>query len=125
MIANPLPAAGATTPTWSDLTFYIPSSTADSHLAGFTDDISSVDGISTGFIFYGSVAALEASDGTLETLWYALPYGTTGLWTLNWDPSTDDTTDKVSVSVKSTQPSIPPPAPPTGPNPPGGPGTKL
>lgn len=121
MIANPVPGSSAT---WSDLTFYIPSASSGEHLTGFTDDVDAVDGTTTGFVFYGSVAALESSDGSLQTLWYALPYGSTGLWTLNWDPDTDDTTDKVSVTLKSTQPSIPPPPPPTGPNPPGGP-TKL
>jgi hypothetical protein len=112
-------ARGASTPSWSDVTYYIPSDTSSTHLTGFTHATGNPNIVTSGFIFYGSVATHEDPDGQLETSWYALPYGTTGLWTLNWDAATDDSVDKVRITLKSTTPSTPPPTPPTGPSPPG------
>lgn len=121
MLANPMVAPGAPTPSWSDLTYFVPTDASGTHLTGFTDSPADIDATTTGFVFYGSVATLEEANGSLQTQWYALPYGTTGLWSLNWNPNTDSSVDKVRVTLKSTPPSTPPPAPPVGPTPPGDP----
>ncbi|KAF3024801.1 hypothetical protein E8E14_008913 [Neopestalotiopsis sp. 37M] len=118
MTGNPLPVPGQASPSWFNVTYYIPSDTTTTHQTGFleADDITTED-LVTGFVFYGNTAAWEDSTGALQTKWYALPYEDTDLWTLNWDPSTDSSTDKVQVTLRTVTPSVPPHQPP---NPNGG-----
>ncbi|KAI0149247.1 hypothetical protein BJ166DRAFT_59581 [Pestalotiopsis sp. NC0098] len=113
MTGNPVPGPGSS-PSWSNVTYYIPADTTTSHQTGFleVDDITT-DDLTTGFVFYGNTAAWEDSTGALQTKWYALPYGDTNLWTLNWDPSTESSSDKVQVTLRTVTPSRPPPNPPS------------
>ncbi|KAI1249105.1 hypothetical protein MGN70_008714 [Eutypa lata] len=101
------------TPSWSNVTFYVPTTSASSHQTGFITNSTASSNVSTsGFTFYGGVC-MHTDDGALTTLWYAAPTDTDGVWTLNWN-STDDTTDgQVIVSLKTKAPSRPavPPKP--------------
>jgi hypothetical protein len=115
MLGVPLLSPSTATPDWTNVTYYVPSDTTVSHQTGFVDTVSGTADstmVTTGFVFYGSIATLEQSNGQLETMWYALPYGDTGLYTLNWNPTGDSTSGKILITLKSTQPSVPPGPPP-------------
>lgn len=119
MVGNPAPAPGQG-PSWSNVTYFIPSDTTTSHQTGFVEGDASTDDFTTGFVFYGNTAAWEDSTGALQTKWYALPYEDTNIWTLNWDPSTESSTEKVLVTLRTVTPTVPPHNPPRPGNPGGG-----
>ncbi|KAI0127256.1 hypothetical protein BJ170DRAFT_683101 [Xylariales sp. AK1849] len=111
MVGNPEVTQGGARPSWSNATYFIPSDTT-THQTGFVEGVAATDQVTTGFVFYGNTAAWENTDGQLQTEWYALPYGDTDLWTLNWNSDGDETEDQVLVSLRSATPSTPPPNPP-------------
>jgi hypothetical protein len=120
MTANPVVVPGQAPPSWSNVTYFIPSDTSTSRQTGFIESGASTDGLTTtGFVFYGNTAAWEDATGTLQTKWYATPFGDTNIWALNWNPASDDSDDKVQVTLRTVTPSVPPPTPP-GPGNPGG-----
>lgn len=89
---------------FTNATFYVPGPAATSDQVGFlaASDSASDDIITTGFNFYGHVVILEASSGEWETLFYALPTDTDGVWTVNWNGT--DVTDAIPLTLKNTQP---------------------
>lgn len=119
MVGNPLIAPGQAAPSWSNVTYFIPSDTTATHQTGFVDSGASTSDLTTGFVFYGNTAAWADSTGTLQTKWYATPYEDTNIWLLNWDLSTDSSDDKVQVTLRTVTPTVPPQNPP-GPGNPGG-----
>ena len=95
-------------PSFSDVTFYVPSSTSSSHEIGFIANSTAGSDVSTsGFTFYGGVC-LHVEDDTLATEWFASPTETDGVWALRWNETGDGI---VSVSLKTkaptTQPLVP------------------
>ncbi|KAI1079055.1 hypothetical protein F5B20DRAFT_191317 [Whalleya microplaca] len=94
------------TPTWSNLTFLIPGPTSSSHDVGFTNSTPGSDMSASGFIFYGQFLLHQNTDGSLKSMWYALPTGTDRVWTLGWNSTGDDTEGKVTLTLKATAPSI-------------------
>ncbi|KAH6661020.1 hypothetical protein BKA67DRAFT_654164 [Truncatella angustata] len=117
MVGNPLVAPGETAPSWSNVTYFLPSDTTTTHQTGFAGATTSSDEVTTGFVFYGNTAAWEDSTGALQTKWYALPDADTNLWTLNWDSSTEFSSDKVQVTLRTVKPTVPPHNPPGPGNP--------
>ncbi|KAH9995009.1 hypothetical protein F4779DRAFT_200642 [Xylariaceae sp. FL0662B] len=92
-------------PTWSNLTFQIPGPTSSSHQVGFTNSTPGSDMSDSGFVFYGQFLLHNNTDGSLESLWYALPSDYDGVWALNWNSTGDDTEGKVMLTLKATAPS--------------------
>ncbi|KAI1847861.1 hypothetical protein JX265_013903 [Neoarthrinium moseri] len=118
MVGIPVTTPGQATPSWSGVTYYIPSDTATTHQTGFVSGEATTEDLTTGFVFYGNTAAWATSSGKLQTKWFATPYENTNIWLLNWNPSTDSSDNKVQVTLRSVTPSTPPPNPP-GPGNPG------
>ncbi|KAH8648703.1 hypothetical protein BX600DRAFT_518062 [Xylariales sp. PMI_506] len=117
MVGSPIiqPGQGSPSPSWSNVTYYIPADGSATHQTGFNsaDTSDGSDSIITdGFVFYGGTAAWEADNGQLETMWYAVPFEDTEIWMLNWDQAGDAADDKVGVSLRTVMPSMPPPNPP-------------
>ncbi|KAF1930627.1 uncharacterized protein M421DRAFT_418921 [Didymella exigua CBS 183.55] len=95
----------STAATWSNVTFYVPDTTATDKRIGFLSSNASTDGaVETGFFFYGSTAVLIGSDGTLESSWYALKVGDR-THQLYWN---DTSLGQVPVILRSIAPSSPP-----------------
>ncbi|KAI2470211.1 hypothetical protein F4781DRAFT_186475 [Annulohypoxylon bovei var. microspora] len=107
LLGSPNTTTGDTTPTWSNLTFNVPDTTSSSHQVAFSNSTNSTTGrSSSGFTFYGQFL-LHNTDGSLKSMWYALPSGQDGIWTLNWNSTGDDTDGQVIVTLKATAPSTP------------------
>ncbi|KAK1854683.1 hypothetical protein CCHR01_02724 [Colletotrichum chrysophilum] len=105
-IGAPNTTAVTTTPTWSNLTFTIPSSDSDVHNVAFLESNSSSTGRQTsGFAFYGNFVLVEADDGSYESLWYATATETDGIYNLRWNETGDDTDDKIILNLRRTAPS--------------------
>ncbi|CAJ2512546.1 Uu.00g055610.m01.CDS01 [Anthostomella pinea] len=96
-----------TTPSWSNVTFYVPGPASSSHTVGFTNSTPETNVSASGFIFYGQFALHENADGNLETLWYATPTEYDGVWSLDWNTTDDESEEAVLVTLKSTAPSKP------------------
>ncbi|KAI0595723.1 hypothetical protein F4775DRAFT_568041 [Biscogniauxia sp. FL1348] len=95
-------------PSWSNVTLFIPSTTSSSHAVGFISGSSSNSSILTsGFMFYGQDVLHKSSSGSLETEWYAVPTGTEHIWTLEWNITSDAVNGTVPVSLRSAKPSTP------------------
>ncbi|KAI1487643.1 hypothetical protein F5X96DRAFT_133467 [Biscogniauxia mediterranea] len=93
-------------PTWSNVTLYIPAPTSSSHSVGFISGSSSNSSILTsGFMFYGQDVLHKSSSGTLETEWYAVPTDTEHIWTLAWNVTSDAVNGTVPISLRSAKPS--------------------
>ncbi|KAI0835051.1 hypothetical protein F5Y06DRAFT_277263 [Hypoxylon sp. FL0890] len=105
LLANPNTTASDSSPTWSNLTFYVPDNTTSSHQVEFTNSTSGVNKSVSAFVFYGQFLLHKTTSGDLQTLWYALPTDTDGVWSLNWNSTGDDTEGQVVVSLTSTAPS--------------------
>ncbi len=109
LIGNP--NITSTTSTWSNVTYFVPGPTSTSHSTGFANSTTASDGTtSSGFVFYGQVLLLQ-QDGKLQTLWFAVPTGTDGIYSLNWNETSDGTDAAVPVSLKTrppTKPVVPP-----------------
>ncbi|KAF9871959.1 hypothetical protein CkaCkLH20_10591 [Colletotrichum karsti] len=94
----------STLPNWSNLTFSIPSTTSSNHTVGFSNS-SSTDRQSSGFMFYGSFIFVEATTGGMESLWYATPSSVDGVFNLKWNQTGDDSSNKITLTLKKTPPS--------------------
>ncbi|KAI1734712.1 hypothetical protein F4680DRAFT_437617 [Xylaria scruposa] len=110
LVASPNTTNSTTTPSWSNTTFYVPSDGSSSHKVGFTNSTPASNVSSTGFIFYGQVMLHESDETGLESQWYAVPTDIENVWTLEWNTTSDGTSDdNVIVSLKTTPPTRPPP----------------
>ncbi|KAF7553392.1 hypothetical protein G7Z17_g3678 [Cylindrodendrum hubeiense] len=95
-----------TLPDWSNYTFSVPSSGSSSHDVSFISSSSdSSNVITTGFTFYGTFIFVTGTSGNLESLFYALPTDTDGIYKLKWNTTGDDTDDKILLTLKKTPPS--------------------
>ncbi|KAI1211176.1 uncharacterized protein F4807DRAFT_419281 [Annulohypoxylon truncatum] len=95
-----------TTPTWSNLTFNVPDTITAGHQVSFSNSSTNSSGRSaSGFIFYGQYLFHQASSGDLKSMWYALPSGQDGIWTLNWNSTGDTTEGQVIVTLRAVAPS--------------------
>lgn len=100
------PNATDTSPTWSNLTFNVPDTTASGHQVSFSNSTNSTTGrSSSGFLFYGQYLFHQSTGGDLKSEWYALPSGQDGVWSLNWNSTGDDTDGKVIVTLRAIAPS--------------------
>ncbi|KAH7157935.1 hypothetical protein B0J13DRAFT_617987 [Dactylonectria estremocensis] len=94
-------------PTWSDLRFYVPAASSSSHAIGLVN--ASSDKTSelrtTGFHFYGTFAYVAGASGRMEMLWFAVPSGTEGLYSLHWNTTVETTDGSIPVTLKSSPPS--------------------
>lgn len=106
LVGNQMNATAS--PSWSDVTYYVPGPTSTAHQTGFANSNDTVDDdLSTsGFIFYGQVV-LKQVDGNLTTLWYAAPTDTDGIWSLNWNETGDTSSGHVPVALKTRPPTEP------------------
>jgi hypothetical protein len=86
----------ATTTDGTASLLYIPST---SGAVGFTSQGSNTK-ITTKFGLYSNLV-YNYHDGSVESLFYAEPTETTGLWQLTWD---SDNTDAVAVGIKDNAP---------------------
>ncbi|KAL0938061.1 uncharacterized protein CTRU02_207792 [Colletotrichum truncatum] len=93
-----------TIPTWSNLTFSVPSIGSSAHNVGFSNSSTS-DRQTSGFIFYGTFIFVEATGGGMESLWYATPSSVDGVYSLKWNQTGDSTSDKIVLTLKKTPPS--------------------
>lgn len=107
LLGNPNATSGESTPTWSNLTFMVPDTTSSSHDVGFTNSTTTSERSSSGFIFYDQFLLHRNLDGSLKSLWYAVPTEDEGVWYLRWNSTGDDTEGQVLVSLKATAPSKP------------------
>ncbi|KAI5919171.1 hypothetical protein F4810DRAFT_688691 [Camillea tinctor] len=95
----------SSSPSWSNVTMFIPASGSSSHSIGFVSGSSSNSSITTdGFLFYGQAVLHKNSAGSLETLWYAIPTDVDRVWTLAWNSTSDSTNGTVPISLRSTAP---------------------
>lgn len=94
-----------TLPSWSNVTFFVPSSGASDKRVGFvsSNETASSDIITSGFVFYGSTASLIGSDGQLETMFYALQVSER-IHALYWN---DTSLGQTPVILRSIAPSNP------------------
>lgn len=83
----------------------VPDTTSSTHNVGFTNSTPGSGMSATGFTFYGHVLLHQNDDGTLKSLFYAVPSDTEGIWSLDWNSTDDDTEGKVLLTVKATAPS--------------------
>ncbi|KAI2615807.1 hypothetical protein GGS26DRAFT_579008 [Hypomontagnella submonticulosa] len=107
LLANPNATSGESTPTWSNLTFMVPDTTSSSHEVEFTNSTTTNERSTSGFIFYDQFLLHRNLDGSLKSLWYAVPSETEGVWYLRWNSTGDETNGQVLVSLKATAPSKP------------------
>lgn len=98
-------AVPSASPTWSNMTLAVPSPSASSHSVTLLSS-SNVTGdtVTSGFTFYGRFVFVQESGG-FQSLFYALPTETTGIWSLNWNTTGDGTDGKVLVSLRDAVPS--------------------
>lgn len=103
---NTTDRANATTPSWTNVTLFVPTPSAADGRVGFLDGGNSSTGnvITAGFVFYGSTAMLTTDDGELETLWTGLPMGDTGVHALYWN---DTSQGQVPITMRRIAPSSP------------------
>ncbi|RSL52162.1 hypothetical protein CEP54_011078 [Fusarium duplospermum] len=91
-------------PTWSNLTFAIPSAAATSHdvqLVNTTRNGTS-NMVTDGFSFYGAIA-FASIDGGLVSLWQGVPSDVDGVYSLKWN-DTEETSGAVIFTIKATAP---------------------
>jgi hypothetical protein len=87
------------------LTFAIPAPASSSHEVAFIDSRNSTANVqTTGFTQFGAFIFVDNNATGVESLWYALPSGTDGVWTLNWNDATDKRTDKVVLTLRDIKP---------------------
>ncbi|KAF2116008.1 hypothetical protein BDV96DRAFT_598792, partial [Lophiotrema nucula] len=102
---NTTDLTNSTAPSWSNVTLFIPTTGASSARVGFVSGSNSTDDIqTTGFVFYGSTVMVRGDDGTLETAWYGLPVGDTGVHALYWN---DTSLGQIPLTLRSVAPSNP------------------
>ncbi|KAI0188218.1 hypothetical protein EV127DRAFT_498267 [Xylaria flabelliformis] len=109
LIGSPNTTDSTATPSWSNITFYIPGSGSSSQSVGFTNSTVPNNSSSTGFVFYGQVVLHESDEVGLESGWYAVATGTDNVWSLVWNTTSEETgEDMVAVTLKTTPPTAPP-----------------
>ncbi|KAH7176771.1 hypothetical protein EDB81DRAFT_49994 [Dactylonectria macrodidyma] len=97
---------GSDVPDWSNYTFSVPSAGSSSHDVNFLSSSNETGNVlTTGFTFYGTFIFVTGTDGNMESLWYALPTDTDGIYKLQWNTTGDDSDDKVLLTLKKTPPS--------------------
>ncbi|KAM5345151.1 hypothetical protein ACJ41O_011013 [Fusarium nematophilum] len=92
-------------PTWSNLTFAIPSTAAPSHdvqLVNATDNNPS-DLVTSGFFFYGAVA-FASKDREFIAMWQGIPSSVEGVYRLKWN-DTDKADNAVIFTLTAMRPS--------------------
>ncbi|KAH7177085.1 hypothetical protein EDB81DRAFT_707844 [Dactylonectria macrodidyma] len=91
-------------PTWSNYTFAVPSDQSSSHQVLFIKSPSDVASslVTDCFTFYGTIAFVATASGKMESLWYAVPSDTEGIYTLKWN---DQSGEGVLLIIKMTPPS--------------------
>ncbi|WQF89433.1 hypothetical protein CDEST_14447 [Colletotrichum destructivum] len=95
-----------TPPSWSNLTFSVPTDGSSDHDVGFvSSNETSSDRQTSGFVFYGTFIFVESSTGGMESMWYATPSSVDGIYSLKWNESGDATEGKVVLTLKKTPPS--------------------
>ncbi|KAK3689007.1 hypothetical protein B0T22DRAFT_460745 [Podospora appendiculata] len=90
-------------PPFNNTSFFIPGAGNPSHEVGFAANTTSTDVITTGWKFYGHIALLESADGSLISLFWAVPSGTDRVWNLTWN-ETDTSDGAIPVTLKDTPP---------------------
>ena len=102
---NTTASGNDTAPSWSNVTMFIPGPGSSDGRVGFQSSDNSTDDsrITSGFTFYGSTA-MVVQDGTLETLWYALPVGDSGIHALYWNTTSEN---QVPIVLRNIAPSNP------------------
>ncbi|KAH7141682.1 hypothetical protein EDB81DRAFT_797489 [Dactylonectria macrodidyma] len=91
-------------PTWSNLTFAIPSFPSSQHnvsLVNVTGSDTS-DLVVSGFSFYGAVA-FASDDGALVSRWQGIPSNVEGVYTLKWN-ETEEVKGGVIFTLTVTAP---------------------
>ncbi|KAK1574416.1 uncharacterized protein LY79DRAFT_639835 [Colletotrichum navitas] len=95
-----------TTPTWSNVTFSIPTDGASDHSVGFLNSSSTAsDRQTSGFLTYGNVIFVSGESGNMVSMWYATPSSVEGIYSLKWNVTDDSTEDKIVLALKKTVPS--------------------
>ncbi|KAI2607871.1 hypothetical protein GGR54DRAFT_643951 [Hypoxylon sp. NC1633] len=107
LLGNPNTTATQNSPSWSNLSFDVPEATSADHEVSFSNSSSTNDRSSSGFIFYGDFCLHKSTDGSLKSLWYALPTKYAGVWYLDWNSTDDNTEGQVMLTLKATPPSKP------------------
>ncbi|RYP68373.1 hypothetical protein DL769_005527 [Monosporascus sp. CRB-8-3] len=92
----------SSSPVFESAVFGIPADSASSRQVSFLRNETSNGETTSGFGFFGTIVFLEGSDGSLQTLFYAEPTDTEGIWSLAWDDA--DTEGAVPVTVKNSSP---------------------
>ncbi|KAH6999365.1 hypothetical protein EDB80DRAFT_812362 [Ilyonectria destructans] len=91
-------------PTWSNLTFAIPSFTSSQHNVSLVDatgnDTSHL--VVDGFAFYGAIA-FASDNGGLVSRWQGIPSGVEGVYNLKWN-ETEDVEGEVIFTLTVTVP---------------------
>lgn len=95
LLGNPSKSSD-TAPSWSNVTYYLPSPTSKSHRTGFSKSGETKDTVSTDFLFYGPTAMHSGRKG-LETLWSATPASVDGVWELSWNQTSNDEASPVTL----------------------------
>lgn len=105
-LGAPNTTAVTTAPTWSNLTFTIPTADSGVHNVAFLSSNSSMtDRKTSGFTFYGNFVLVEAEDGSFESWWYATATDIDGIYNLKWNETGDDTDGKIILNLRRTAPS--------------------
>ncbi|KAF6787310.1 hypothetical protein CSOJ01_15255 [Colletotrichum sojae] len=99
--------SNSTLPSWSNVTFSIPSAGSGDHSVGFlsSNSSSSSDRQTSGFIFYGTFIFVEGGSTGMESMWYATPSSVDGVYNLRWNETGDATETKIPLTLKKTPPS--------------------
>jgi hypothetical protein len=91
-------------PTWSNLTFAIPSTAAPSHdvqlVSATRKETSNL--VTDGFSFYGAIA-FASMNGGLVSLWQGIPSDIKGVYSLKWN-DTEEANSAIIFTLKATKP---------------------
>ncbi|KAF2678338.1 hypothetical protein K458DRAFT_348843, partial [Lentithecium fluviatile CBS 122367] len=91
-------------PTWSNVTLFIPETGASDTRVGFLDSNSTTtDVLTSAFRFYGQTAMFFGDSGTFETLWTSLQLEN-GIRALYWN---DTSSGQTPLTLRSIAPSAP------------------
>jgi hypothetical protein len=101
--AAPNTTARTTSPPFNNATFFVPAAGSSAHQVGFTNATSLSDVVTEGWTFFGHVALLADNDGSMVSLFWAVPSGTDGVWTLTWN-ETETGNGGIPVTLKDTPP---------------------
>ncbi|KAF4996685.1 hypothetical protein FDECE_12337 [Fusarium decemcellulare] len=93
-------------PTWSNYTFAVPGPSSSSHNVTLVNGTADSSNLVTSFVFYGSFVMVD-EDGELSSLWYGVPSGNDGVFSLGWNAS-GDSSEQIPITLKRTPPSNPP-----------------